>query len=122
MPSLNVNDQTCTRCGICTANCPLGVITLRGSEAPAFVPGGDSRCMVCGHCEALCPSHSISVADPELSDRTYPLHGVNLTPAQLGEYLRNRRSIRSYRETSVDRAVIEELFDIVRYAPTARNT
>jgi nitroreductase len=92
------------------------------NEAPAFVPGGDSRCLACGHCEALCPSNSIGVADPDLSDRTYPLHGANLAPWQLGEYLRNRRSIRSYRETAVDRAVLEELFDVVRYAPTARNS
>jgi len=122
MPYLHINDKTCTRCGVCAANCPIGVIATDENGLPALAPGGESGCVACGHCEALCPAEAITVQDPRLSDRTYQLQGVKLAPGELGEYLASRRSIRSYRETPVEREVIEELLDVVRYAPTARNS
>jgi nitroreductase len=44
-----------------------------------------------------------------------------VTPELIGEYFRMRRSIRHYRQEPVGREVLEQLFDIVRYAPTAIN-
>ncbi len=122
MPSLHVNDKTCTRCGVCAANCPIGVIATDENGLPSLTAGGDGLCVACGHCEALCPTEAITVEDPRLSDSTYPFRGVKVAPGELGEYLRSRRSIRSYKEAPVEREVIEGLMDVVRYAPTARNS
>jgi nitroreductase len=44
-----------------------------------------------------------------------------VTPEALGGYMRGRRSIRHYLEKPVDRRIFEEIFEIVRFAPTAVN-
>jgi nitroreductase len=100
----------------------MAVIATGETGLPSFMAGGDGLCISCGHCQALCPVEAITVEDPRLSDRTYPLQGVKPSKEELGEYLRSRRSIRSYKEAPVERIVIEELMDVVRYAPTARNS
>jgi len=122
MPSLHLNADACTKCGICIANCPIRIIAPDENGLPALVSGGEARCMACGHCESLCPTNAVSVADERLSDQRCPFQEVSLAPEKLGAYLRSRRSIRSYREAPVDKKVLEGLFDVVRYAPTARNT
>jgi nitroreductase len=45
-----------------------------------------------------------------------------LTPDQIEQLAKGRRSIRRYRPEPVDRAVLEKLLEIVRYAPTGGNS
>jgi nitroreductase len=44
-----------------------------------------------------------------------------MEPELLGAYLRRRRSIRCFREEPVDRVKLEQVMDVVRYAPSGRN-
>jgi nitroreductase len=48
--------------------------------------------------------------------------GWRLTPEQIEQLVKGRRSIRRYRPDPVDRGVMEKLLDIVRYAPTGMNS
>jgi nitroreductase len=43
------------------------------------------------------------------------------SPEQVAEQLRSRRSIRAYQNREVDHATIEQIFELVRYAPSAHN-
>jgi nitroreductase/NAD-dependent dihydropyrimidine dehydrogenase PreA subunit len=122
MPELSVNDQNCTRCGLCASACPMGIIKLPEGELPRYVADGPDRCIICGHCEAVCPSNAIQVDDPRLAPTSFDETSEKMDPAHLGAYLRMRRSIRRYRQEPVERSVIERLMDIVRYAPTGTNS
>jgi nitroreductase/NAD-dependent dihydropyrimidine dehydrogenase PreA subunit len=113
--------ESCTRCGLCAFACPWKVIILQEGSLPRFRDGGAEQCNLCGHCESVCPSGSISVDDPRLQPVPSPSGDGNLGPRQLGGYLRMRRSVRRYREEPVDRASIEEVMEIVRFAPSGRN-
>lgn len=44
-----------------------------------------------------------------------------MTAGALRGYMQSRRSIRHYLDTPVDRHLLEEIFEIVRFAPTAIN-
>ncbi len=124
MPCLTVIESRCTLCNLCAADCPARVITLPDSGLPQYVAGGAERCYLCGHCEAICPTAAIAVDDPRLDPRTCPAPGEDavIAPGKLGAYLRMRRSIRKYRQSPVERETIEQLMDIVRFAPTGINT
>lgn len=121
MPELSVNDQSCTRCGLCAETCPWRIIELPDGELPHIIGTGQERCTGCGHCEAVCPAGAIVVSDPQLAPNTSPPCFEVVEAESLGAYLRMRRSIRRYRLEPVDRATIEQAMDIVRYAPTGRN-
>jgi nitroreductase len=45
-----------------------------------------------------------------------------LTPDQMEQLIKGRRSIRRYRPKPVDRIILEKLLEIVRYAPTGGNS
>lgn len=122
MPELYVNPQTCTRCGMCVTACPVGVIRIFNDQPPRYAGDGAKRCIVCGHCQAVCPAESITVEDPQLAPADNGPAESRIDPELLGAYLRMRRSVRSYRETPVDRATIERVMDIVRYAPSSSNS
>jgi nitroreductase/NAD-dependent dihydropyrimidine dehydrogenase PreA subunit len=121
MPELTVHEQACTRCGLCASVCPWRLITFSVDGLPCYGEAGPERCLVCGHCEAVCPPGAIVVNDQRLDPTTYAPADAGIEPERLGAYLRMRRSTRRYREEPVDRAVVGELMDIVRYAPTGNN-
>lgn len=121
MPELSVNEQSCTRCDQCVLTCPWGVIALPDGSRPQYTAEGAERCILCGHCEAVCPTGSITVDAPFLAAQPSPAQDWSMEPERLGAYLRSRRSIRSFREEPVDLGELEQVMDVVRYAPSGRN-
>lgn len=121
MPELSINEQTCIRCGLCALTCPWSIIELPDSDYPRYADEGAERCIICGHCEAVCRTGSLQLDAPEIVPTTCPPQPAEIEPARLGSYLRNRRSIRRFREEPVERATIEQIMEIVRYAPSGRN-
>ncbi|HXE96251.1 MAG TPA: nitroreductase family protein, partial [Dongiaceae bacterium] len=121
MPELIINTQSCTRCGLCAAECPWELIGITEEGVPYLARGATKRCIICGHCEAVCPTGALHLEDPRLAPTVSPQQPVAMEAARLGAYMRMRRSIRRYREEPVERGTIEQIMDIVRYAPTGRN-
>ncbi len=122
MATISFNPQLCTRCGICTKVCPVGLILPEGEDGMPFMPDAmDDSCMKCGACESFCPTGAISpifctthslVSAPIIQD---------IDPDKLGSYMRMRRSIRNYKDELVDKKTIENILGIVRYAPSGIN-
>jgi ferredoxin len=57
--SINLDQQKCIGCGMCTQVCPHGVITLTNKKAQVIDRDG---CMECGACAMNCPTDAISVS------------------------------------------------------------
>lgn len=77
--------------------------------------------MRCGQCEAVCPQGAFEVIDPDLKGAFNNKIEFNSSYEQIGNYMRGRRSTRRYKTETVDRKILEEVMDIVRYAPSAGN-
>lgn len=122
MPELHVDEEACTRCGLCAAVCGFRILSLPDGATPRFAENGSRLCNVCGHCEAVCPSAALTLEHPRLDPATYAASPPDIGPERLGEYLRMRRSIRRYRDEPVDKDLILRLMDVVRFAPTGRNS
>ena len=77
--------------------------------------------MLCGHCESICPDSALKHSQlPEMK----PIRHDKLkevTSENIAEYFRSRRSIRAFLPKKVDKEILEEVIDIVRYAPTGVN-
>ena len=121
MALITIDEEKCTRCGLCSRACPVGIILL-GDDIPETIDKIEKGCITCGHCVAVCPSsalHHHRMAPEACQDLEA---GWRQTPEQIEQLVKGRRSIRRYRPDLVTQDVLEKLFDIVRYAPTGMNT
>lgn len=116
---LSIKTELCNQCGVCSAVCPAGVISS-DNGLPQLDNQKKIMCIRCGNCEAHCPQGAINM-DFKNAREFSGAHAPFLTPGQIGCHIANRRSVRDFKKTPVDRETIEELLDIVRYAPTAKN-
>jgi nitroreductase/NAD-dependent dihydropyrimidine dehydrogenase PreA subunit len=111
-----LNKEICKKCGVCAVNCPMGLIQF--TEFPEVPLESQFLCNHCGHCDAICPEGAIGHLNSKKSD----YKSINtINPQDMGLYMKFRRSIRQYKDKPVEKEILEEIFDIVRYAPSAGN-
>ena len=70
---------------------------------------------------AVCPTASLSHKDIPLESCTPIVKELGITHEQTVQFLRNRRSIRQYKDRPVDKSELKRLIDIARYAPSGHN-
>jgi nitroreductase/NAD-dependent dihydropyrimidine dehydrogenase PreA subunit len=120
MTAIIVDEDLCTGCGICGEVCPLRVIVVEEEKWPKVAAGREQYCIECGHCEACCPESALVL---DIAGREAPVAGgtATLSPAEIGYYMKNRRSVRHYKDDPVPRETIAAILDIARYAPSGTN-
>lgn len=116
MSEFNLDQNSCTSCGSCVSNCPMSHIQM--NNYPETIP--ETMCSTCGHCEASCPEGAINISSP---DNEAPLVDISsqISSEDMGNYMRNRRSIRNYKKRTIPRQTISEIMDVVRFAPSGVN-
>lgn len=77
---IQVNQNKCTGCSLCTKACPADAIELKGKIAKPCDP---FECMACGDCVAICPEEAITLV------RSYRYSGMFKTIDQ-GELVKPR--------------------------------
>ena len=118
--NLKINSASCLHCGTCVRECVNGVLQLNEKTCePETAPGGEARCIHCAHCLMVCPAGALSLDHLDPADFP-PVQDQADFDSVLG-LVRNRRSVRHYRRSNVDRAVMEKLYDALRYFPTGVN-
>jgi nitroreductase/NAD-dependent dihydropyrimidine dehydrogenase PreA subunit len=122
--SLFAIDRTkCLRDGLCADECPRYLIEL-GQDGDGFpTPGAnaDADCINCGHCLAVCPTGALTLASMPGAQCVEVNPALLPSAEQVEHMLRTRRSIRTYTDQPVPRALLARLLDVVRYAPTGSN-
>ena len=117
-----VDKEKCKRDGICVAECPRRIIEIRdGNPVPTPVDGADELCINCGHCVAVCPHGAFSLGTMTLEQCPPVRKDWLLEPEQVEHFMRVRRSIRTYKDKSVEREVLTKLIDVARFAPSGSN-
>ncbi|MBP2654326.1 MAG: nitroreductase [Firmicutes bacterium] len=118
MTLINIDQEKCIRCALCSKVCPSSYITMEDN-----VPEATGQiCISCGHCVAVCPTAAIDNQNAPLVNQV-PLETFPVFDAHTAEtFLRSRRSIRQYKSTAVPKEKILQLLNIARFAPTGGNT
>lgn len=118
--SIEINAAKCTGCGVCLYGCSGRVFEYQGGKA--IIPeGANERCIYCGHCVCLCPVDAISLSTMSPSDVVPIVRDRLPSTEQFAELVKYRRSVRHYRREPVKQSDLDQLFEIVRWAPTAKN-
>ncbi len=121
MSIIEINQETCNKCGICAAECPRRVISLPDGGFPQIAAEAEAECNGCGHCVVVCPSGSLSHRDSPLKESPLINKGLKITPEQVEQLLKGRRSARVFKNKPVPREIITRLIEDARYAPTGSN-
>jgi nitroreductase/NAD-dependent dihydropyrimidine dehydrogenase PreA subunit len=122
MGLLTVDQSKCKKDGLCVRECPTGIIRLKRSDGyPALMPKSEQACLACGHCVAVCPYGAMSNARVPLEACPSIKKDLLIGPEQAKQFLRSRRSIRSFKNQPVERKVLQSMIETARYAPTASN-
>ena len=121
MLDFKINEQTCTRCGQCVADCPSRIISMSEVDYPTIAPEKESSCYKCQHCFAICPTGALSILglDPAVSSL---LDGGYPDPDKLEMLIKGRRSVRRYKDEDLDPALFQKLLDVAWHAPTGVNS
>jgi nitroreductase/NAD-dependent dihydropyrimidine dehydrogenase PreA subunit len=122
MAGIIVDKDRCTGCSICAEICPLAIIdSADATHLPLAKEAEAARCINCGHCEIYCPTGALTLnyALDEKTDEAVELGEIS--PNDLGIYLKSRRSVRHFTGEKVEKEKIERLLDIVRYSPSGMN-
>ena len=122
MSLICVDYEQCARDGLCVEACPPRIIALNEDGYPVVAPGNEASCIGCGHCVAICPHRALShtgLSPEAFLPAARPKPGFE---AEVEALMRSRRSVREYKAEPVDRAVLDELLDVARFAPTAVNS
>lgn len=118
MSLITIDQEKCIQCGICVAECPTIVLQM-GEKGPEAV--NPAQCVACGHCVAVCPSAAFDNALSPLAQQTNVVEDLIPDKETAKQFLRARRSIRTYRQTPVPREQLLQLVDMARLAPTGSN-
>ncbi|AGK98702.1 nitroreductase family protein [Clostridium pasteurianum] len=118
MNLINVDKEKCIKCGICVKECPVQVLKIGENGPEDICP---EKCIACGHCVAVCPREAMDNVKTPLVNQKSSKKFPKLSPEEAENFLRSRRSIRSYKETSVPREKLVELVNIAHFAPSGHN-
>jgi nitroreductase/NAD-dependent dihydropyrimidine dehydrogenase PreA subunit len=122
MSLFEVNIETCNKDGICAAVCPAGIIEMQKGGYPAPAAEAEDLCIRCGHCVAACPTASLSHREMS-TEKCPPIQKeLLLSEGQCEQFLRARRSIRTYKERSVPKNELLKLIELAGCAPSGHNS
>lgn len=107
-----IDQNKCIKCKSCIKDCPTKTITFEENS----VLINNDNCILCGHCYAICP------IDAVISDNTpEELKPYNISADDFLNFIKSKRSIRQFKNKSIEKEIIEKLVEAGRFTATGRN-
>jgi nitroreductase/NAD-dependent dihydropyrimidine dehydrogenase PreA subunit len=123
MSLFTIDEKWCRKDGFCVAECPAMIIEMKTEDSfPTLVEGAEERCINCGHCVAVCPHSALTLARMPIESCTPVKEDLALGPEEVEQFLRSRRSIRSYQDRPVEKDELQRVIELARYGPTGSNS
>lgn len=118
--TVRIDAARCLQCGRCVAVCPQRILAApKEGGAPRVDGSAAESCIRCGQCAAVCPAGAAALAG--CSEEDFPPAAPPPEPDAVLGWLRDRRSVRTYREEPFGRDDVERLLEAARFAPTGHN-
>jgi len=115
---VRINQDLCKACGICGHVCPRHIPeTIEGKKITTISSERINLCLQCGHCVAVCPSQAVQVES--LNEEEFaPVKALDINDKEFLLLLKQRRSIRRYKDKPVPREIIDQILDAAQSSPT----
>ena len=116
MHNFKVDAEKCISCGLCVKDCLFQLLELQDGHPALLYP---DKCIGCLHCFAICPVGAITMDDHNASDA--PLITPLPSAASMEALVRQRRSIRLYKQENCAQELINKLLQLAWDAPSGVN-
>ena len=113
---ITIDADRCNHDGLCARVCPSRIFRWDKGELPTVQ--GTEHCVLCGQCLAICPSDAIAQGELPVDQQRRIERAGRADPEQLLGFLRQRRSVRSYKDKPVPRELLQRVAEMAGYAPT----
>lgn len=119
---ISVDLDRCTLCKACVNDCVARLFYIE-SDTLHIVEEFEEWCISCGHCVAICPVDAvkIKVYDTKSINEIYNTEDMPDFKS-FYNFVRQRRSIRQFKEKPIPKESIEKLLDLARFSPTGSNS
>ena len=97
MISISIERDKCRKDNICIIECPFNVLAADVNGFPEVKTELEAACMKCGHCLAVCPTGALSFNGISPEECEPVQQGAELSVAAVAHLLKNRRSVRVYK-------------------------
>ena len=115
---ISLDLDKCVKCGGCVEVCPVRVFEQKTpQEFPEVVR--ESWCSECGQCMMRCPVDAVSI--PAIPKDDIVSVGNLPEPDEVDSLLLGRRSVRSFADKEIDRALLERVIVLAASAPSGAN-
>src|SRR5271157_382950 len=122
MTTILVDQNLCTRCGICSVVCPTSIVDPADENTlPRVQDTRAGMCIQCGHCEVSCPSQALLLNVRPDEKVSLPAGAGAISSDDIAFYLKKRRSVRHFTKDPVPKEKILAILDIARYAASGGN-
>lgn len=112
-----IDTDKCIGCGLCRKDCVSTNFEIEDGKAKLL----RDTCIYCGHCEAVCPQHAITLTG--FADATEEFdQDTRLDPEVLMKAIKTRRSVRVFTDEAVSKAMLHDIIEAGRLAPTGSNS
>ncbi|MFA9377462.1 MAG: nitroreductase family protein [Lachnotalea sp.] len=115
---MTVDNAKCIGCGMCLKDCFPKDIELVDQKANIK----NINCIKCGHCIAICPTNAISTDEYDMTDvKEYDKESFSIAPDTLLNFIQFRRSVRQFKEQTIDKEILEQIIEAGRFTQTGIN-
>jgi len=112
-----VNHETCKKCKLCIEVCPVKMIGVNQENLIDFIPERESICIECGQCMAVCLTDSIKIDKYSYKTDLVQLPNNTVNYETYINFIANRRSIRNFKNKKIDKTIITNILESIKYAP-----
>ena len=116
---LKIDEELCTACKLCSKVCIRDNIIV-----DEFAVETGSNCFECGHCMAICKQKAITLKSFEGKEDRILDYNPREMPVEyddLLQLLKQRRSVRWFKNKRIDKDTFDKLFEGAYYSPSAQN-
>ena len=124
MEPVQINTITCKGCSACGDVCPRHILEVEVTDKSKYAVVNSDRsrlCMYCGQCAAVCPTSSLVVSG--LNPNEFgPIQSQAINDEQLLVMMKQRRSVRRYKNEPIPRKTLDRIVEAVHLAPTGTSS
>jgi len=118
---ITIDKNKCLQDHICIRECPLCLLEKDAEGYPTPVTYADILCVDCGHCVVVCPEGALNQRNTNVTQCSVINSSLNISPEQAEQWLASRRSVRQYKQKTVEPEKINRLLHAASYAPSGHN-
>ncbi len=116
---IQIDREKCIRCGACIRDCIVQIFKPGADGVPELTPDWQKFCLNCQHCLTVCPAGAVICNGVRPEDCGVP--GEIPDGEKMQNLIRQRRSIRQFKQETLSAETLEKLKDSLRWMPTGCN-